>query len=88
MKKYKVCQSCSMPLKNDPQGGGTETDGTISKMYCSKCYENGVFKQPDITAAEMQEFVKNMMITDMKIPKFLAKIFAKRIPKLERWKNN
>lgn len=88
MKQYKVCQSCSMPLNKDPQGGGSEADGSKSVMYCSKCYENGAFKQPDITAAEMQEFVKNMMITDMKIPKFFAKIFAKRIPKLERWKNN
>lgn len=88
MKQYKVCQSCSMPLKSDPQGGGTEADGSKSVMYCSKCYENGVFKQPNITATEMQEFVKNMMVTDMKMPKFLAKFFAKRIPKLERWKNS
>lgn len=77
-----------MPLNKDPQGGGTEADGSKSLMYCSKCYENGTFKQPDITADQMQDFVKNMMITDMKMPKFLAGFFAKRIPKLERWKNN
>ncbi len=24
------CQSCGMPLSKDPQGGGTEADGSLS----------------------------------------------------------
>jgi hypothetical protein len=26
-----MCQSCGMPLKQDPQGGGTNADGSKNK---------------------------------------------------------
>jgi hypothetical protein len=84
---YKNCQSCGMPLKNDPKGGGTNADGSKSTMYCSYCYENGIFKQPDWTAGQMQEFSKNKM-KEMGIPGFLAGFIAKGVPKLERWKKS
>ncbi|MBX7146092.1 MAG: zinc ribbon domain-containing protein [Alphaproteobacteria bacterium] len=32
-----------MPLNKDPQGGGSNIDGTKNKMYCSYCYQNGQF---------------------------------------------
>lgn len=85
-KVYKNCQSCGMPLKKSPNGGGTNTDGSISTIYCDYCYQKGQFKQPEITAIEMLEFVKNKM-KDMGFPGFLAGLFSKGIPKLERWKN-
>ena len=85
MKTYKNCQSCGMPLKKDPKGGSTNADGSVNHMYCGYCYENGEFLQPNISAQEMQEFVKGKLI-EMKFPKFLAGFFTKRIPKLERWK--
>lgn len=85
-KVYKNCQSCSMPLKKDPKGGASNKDGTISTIYCSYCYENGEFLQPDITVQQMQDFVKDKLI-EMKFPKFLASFFTKGIPKLERWKS-
>jgi hypothetical protein len=81
---YKNCQSCSMPLKKDPQGGGTEADGSKSTMYCSYCYQNGKFTQPDWTAQQMQEFSKNKL-KEMGFPGFLAGFFTKGIPKLKRW---
>ncbi len=83
---YKNCQSCGMPLKKSPNGGGTEVDRSISKKYCAYCYENGQFKQPDITAKQMQEFVKGKM-KEMGFPGFIAGFLSKGIPKLDRWKN-
>jgi hypothetical protein len=83
---YKNCQSCGMPLKKSPGGGGSNADGTISAMYCSYCYEDGQFKQPDWTVSQMQNFVKDKM-KEMGFPGFLAGIFTKGIPKLERWKD-
>ncbi len=82
--KYKNCQSCGMPLKKDEKGGGTNADGTKSNMYCSRCYENGSFTQPNISVTEMQELVKGKM-KEMGFPGFLANIFTKGIPKLKRW---
>jgi len=55
------CQSCGMPLGKDKEGGGTEKDGSMSKKYCSHCYQNGEFTNPEITATEMQELVKSKM---------------------------
>lgn len=84
-KVYKNCQSCIMPLKQDPKGGGTEADGSKSVMYCSYCYENGKFVNPDMTAEEMQVFVVEKL-KEMHFPGFIAKFFVRGIPKLERWK--
>ncbi len=85
-KSYKNCQSCGMPLSKSPNGGGTNKDGTINRMYCAYCYENGEFKHPGCTAEEMQAVVKGKM-KEMGFPGFLAGFFTKGIPKLERWKN-
>lgn len=87
MKKvYKFCQSCGMPLDKDEQGGGTNADGSKSTMYCSKCYEAGAFKSPEITTAtEMQTFVKGKL-KEKGFPAPLAWLFTLTIPKLERWK--
>lgn len=82
---YKNCQSCGMPLKKDEKGGGTNADGTKSKMYCSHCYENGKFTLPDITVEQMQDRVKSKM-KEFGFPGFLAGLFTKGIPKLERWR--
>ena len=75
-----------MPLKKDPKGGGTNADGTISKMYCSHCYSGGCYSTPDITLDEMQALVKTKL-KEFGFPGFLAGMFTKGIPKLERWKN-
>ncbi len=84
-KTYKNCQSCAMPLKKDPNGGGTESDGSKSTMYCSLCYGEGKFHRPDITVDEMQTFVR-AKLKEMGFPGFLAGMFTKGIPNLERWR--
>lgn len=84
---YKSCQSCSMPLKKDKKGGGTNTDGTKSRVYCSLCYENGKFTRPDMTVQQMQELVKEKL-KEFGFPQFLASLFTKGIPKLKRWAKN
>ncbi len=82
---YKNCQSCGMPLKKDPEGGGTEANGTKSMKYCSRCYQAGAFVNPGMTMVEMQVLVKNKL-KEMGFPGFLAGFFVKGIPRLERWK--
>lgn len=83
-KSYKNCQSCGMPLKRDEKGGGTNADGSKSLMYCSKCYEGGVFKNPNMTVDEMKALVKGKL-KEFGFPGFIAGMFTKGIPKLERW---
>ena len=84
-KVYKNCQSCGMPLKRDEKGGGTKVDGSKSTMYCSYCYVNGKFINPEMTAREMQQLVTKKL-KEMKYPGFIAWFFTSGIPRLERWK--
>ncbi len=85
-KKNKRCQSCGMPLKKSPGGGGTLADGTISDTYCAYCFGDGAFLQPNISAYDMQAFVRNKL-KEMGFPGFLAAFLSRDIPKLDRWKS-
>jgi hypothetical protein len=73
-----------MPLSKDANRGGTEANGAKSTMFCSHCYQNGRFTQPDMTVGQMQDLVKGKM-KEMKIPGFLSFFFTRNIPKLRRW---
>lgn len=82
----KVCQSCAMPMNRDPGGGGTEADGSKTDKYCSLCYQDGAFTNPEVTTAkQMQDFC----IVHMKqhgMPGLMAWVLTRPIPRLERWR--
>lgn len=80
----KFCQSCGMPMKKDPQQGGTNSDGSKNDMYCSLCYKNGGFVDKFTTAQEMQAFCIVKM-NECGVPKWVAWLFTRGIPKLKRW---
>ena len=84
-KKNKVCQSCGMPLSKDPQGGGTNADGTTSEKYCSYCYQSGVLAGEKMTVGEFQEFVRQNMV-ESGHNRFIAWLFTRGYKRLERWK--
>ena len=75
-----------MPLKKDPMGGGSEKDGSRSKKYCSSCYADGAFKNPEMSLQEMQQLVDNVLKNEMKWPKLFRWMAVRQLPKLERWK--
>lgn len=84
MSKNKFCQSCGMPMKQDPQAGGTNADGSKSVEYCSYCYQNGEFTFQG-TLAEFKEFCRTKMVAGG-LPKFLAWLFSNSFRNLKRWK--
>ena len=79
------CQSCDMPMSKDPQGGGTNADGTLSSEYCSLCYGNGAFTYQGSDVREYQKMVVNEMVKNGWL-RPLAWLFTRRIPSLTRWK--
>ena len=83
--KYACCQSCGIPFGKDPQGGGTNADGSKSGMYCSYCYKEGAFVNPTLTADEMQAYASKKL-QQYGIPALMANLLTKGIPNLERWK--
>ncbi|WP_414047603.1 zinc ribbon domain-containing protein [Macrococcus equi] len=86
----KFCQSCGMPLNlHDEDVRGTEKDGSKSLKFCSYCYQNGQFIDPDITKEEMLDRGKKAISEGKGNPimKFMMKTFyPMQLNKLERWK--
>ena len=84
--KENICQSCGMPLNQDPKGGGINAHGSLSAMYCSFCFDQGKFKDEGITLQEKIE--KNVGIAvSMHMEEEKAREMAERIlPTLKRWK--
>lgn len=81
----KSCQSCGMPMKQDPQGGGTNADGSKNGIYCSYCYQNGDFTFHG-TVGEYQEYCRQKMIEGGH-NRFTAWLFTRGMKRLPRWKN-
>ncbi len=79
------CQSCGMPLRSDPKGGGTRADGSLSDEYCSYCYEQGRFTNPSMTADEMRALIVEKL-GEKGYPRFIARIFTFGLGRLKRWR--
>ncbi len=79
-----ICQSCGMPMKQDPVGGGTNADGSRSQEWCSYCYADGAFTGPDLTAQQMQQIGIDAL-KSKGFPKPLGWLMTRNIPKLKRW---
>lgn len=81
----KFCQSCGMPMDQDPEKGGTNSDGSKTDKYCSYCYQSGSFKDNFSTSGEMVKFVRGKL-KEMGYGPIKRWFFSSNIPRLERWK--
>jgi len=75
-----------MPLSKDPEGGGSESDGSRSETYCSLCYENGGFRHPGATLAEFQAHCVTALEAKG-MPRILAWAFTRGMGRLPRWRD-
>jgi hypothetical protein len=69
----------------DQNGGGTEMDGTTRSIeYCSLCYRNGMFTEPNLTVDEaisrMQERLRVAGVPEPVIERNLWAVY-----RLDRW---
>ena len=78
------CQSCGLPIGTGLFG--TEADGSASEEYCKSCFENGTFREPNITQDKMTGRTTANLIDDFNMSPEEAEKFANdTIPKLKRW---
>jgi radical SAM superfamily enzyme len=73
-----------MPLDN-PEVMGTEKDGSKSKEYCTYCYQNGAFVNPNMKLEEMKTLVKEQM-EKRKIDTNIISMAVSSLPDLKRWR--
>lgn len=84
MTKKQFCQSCGMPL--DGKDNGTEKDGSLSWKYCSLCYKDGKFINPEMSLDEMKDVVDKALI-EQGWGRFRRRLALSTLPRLERWKS-
>jgi len=83
------CQSCGMPIDESFGNLGTNDDGSNSETYCTYCFQNGEFTNPDQSLAEMIQSSIDNMTTDLNMPLEQATELANSfIPKLGRWQKD
>jgi hypothetical protein len=85
--EVQICQSCSMPLRNE-RDLGTNADGSKNAEYCCFCFQNGKFTDEGAT---MEQKIDKMVgkAKEMNIPENQARKMAERIlPTLKRWSGN
>ena len=81
------CQSCGMPLRTRRAGDcrGSDSDGSKSEKWCSLCYSDGRFTNPDCTVEEMVRIVDSALRAKrMWFP--MRWVALRQIPTLERWR--
>ena len=85
MEKY--CQSCGLPFNEEHKGFiAKEKDGSDS-IYCTFCYKDGAFINPNATAQDMiaigsREIAKK---NDSQVQAAIEEL-SRLVPTLERWK--
>lgn len=85
MTEVTMCQSCGLPFNEEhARFIQTEQDGSRS-VYCTNCYKNGKFIDPDISMEEMIEEIVPVLgksIGEREARKKLTTLFSN----LKRWK--
>jgi len=84
------CQSCGMPLTEEPSYG-KNADGTKNTDYCCYCYPSGAFNNPSETMEEMIESCVHFLVEDGEFAKdaeSARKLLTEFLPTLKRWKKH
>lgn len=83
----KFCQSCAMPLGDDPQMYGSNADGSKNDEFCCYCYEDGKYTH-DCTMEQMIDIcVPHMVKGNPDLTQEQAREMMKQyLPMLRRWK--
>lgn len=78
------CQSCGMPMQEHLFG--TELTGERSSEYCSYCYDNGAFLQPDITLEDMIQICIPFLQKKGMDHQEAETLLQTTLPTLNRWR--
>jgi hypothetical protein len=83
----KCCQSCGLPFNAEHTHFiAKDPDGTDS-MYCTMCYKDGKFINPDMSFDEMIEIQVPILLHIFGSEEAVRKELRAFLPTLERWKN-
>ena len=85
MQEY--CQSCGMPMNNDENLFGHESDGSLNGDYCKYCYDNGTFTGECTMEQMIDTCLPFMLEANPGMTKEQAlSMMREFFPQLRRWK--
>ncbi|NLA31917.1 MAG: hypothetical protein GX880_08895, partial [Methanomicrobiales archaeon] len=68
------------------EDAGTEADGSLSAEYCTYCYRDGRFTEPDLTRGQAVAKYATMMASNLGIPIEKAEEMVQQyLAALPRW---
>ncbi len=77
------CHSCGRRF-SAIRKKGTESDGAVNDSFCSTCYQEGQFTEPNLN---LEELIKRVKI-EIPRKRFLKRYFTiLRLKRLDRWQN-
>ena len=86
MTHQNFCQSCAMPLGEDPAMLGTNADHTPNQDYCRYCYQDGKFTADCSMEAMISFCAPHMASATPGMTEEAAKEQMRRFfPTLKRW---
>ncbi|MFQ5905212.1 MAG: zinc ribbon domain-containing protein [bacterium] len=85
MPKGPFCQSCGMPMEKD-EHFGTNADRSKNEEYCTYCYQNGEFTEPNMTEEEMMKKISEIMKQKSMSAEEIENA-TKFLSTLKRWKS-
>ena len=85
MEKYPQCQSCGMTFdEQHKQYIAKEKDGS-SSIYCTYCYKDGEFTDPDATIHDMIEIAVPHFTRNLGSEEAARKYMTEVVSGLSRW---
>lgn len=85
LKKFERCQSCGIHFSNDCNYNQLTSEEKQKLTYCSVCYNEDKFTEPEITFKEMKEKVRNRC-KELGFNKLKIFIYLLGLNDLERWR--
>jgi hypothetical protein len=85
VQKDKNCQSCGIILSSDVKYTNTTEEEKKRIKYCSNCYSNEQFIEPNLTYYEMRDKIKSRL-QELGANKVQIFFYLTRIKSLDRWR--
>lgn len=85
VQRHKNCQSCGINLNSDVKYTNTSEEEKKRINYCSNCYSNEQFTEPDLSYNEMQDKIKSRL-QELGANKIQIYFYLTKIKSLDRWR--
>lgn len=83
----RYCQCCAMPMGDQAELYGTNSDGSINKDYCKYCFDKGDFNFKGTMEEMIEICIPHVLDAHKDMDEESARNMMREFfPKLKRWK--